>query len=947
MISLTNVGGADQAMSYFAADNYYTQDQGVENSAWFGEGAKMLSLSGEVDPNEFKALLQGKIEGQELGKWVKNPETGEKEKEHRAGNDITFSAPKSVSLLAEVAGRVEVRQAHEEAVKSTLTYIEKELAATREMRNGVVETSQTGNLIVGMFRHNTSRDLDPQTHTHAVIMNATMRDDGQWRSLHNDALYTDQKAIGAIYNSELASRLQKAGYELTRTDDKGNFEIKGISREQIEAFSTRRAEIEKALAEKGIDINNATPEQKEVATLATRSRKTEVNHDQLIGDWKAKASQVGIDFDSITQRAEKQRASGGVDSPDQISGKRAMVFAAAHLVEREAVVTKQELLTSAITHGVGRVSAAEVQKAFKQLEANGSLVKLPDGNYTTKQMLGSEKWALDQVRGTKGQTAGLMQPEVVAAKLQQAEAKQGFNYTQGQREAVVAVLTTKDRYVAVQGLAGTGKTTMLKSLREIAQDHGYTVRGMAPTGAASKVLAKETGMAASTVSTFVLKEQGLQRELKLEASKNPDVVRKPEVWIVDESSFLSQKQKAQIDKLADTAGAKVVYLGDTLQLQGVSAGKPFELAQKDGIETAYMTEISRQKTPELKAVVDIIVGRDKLAPGERLTEVRTDQNGKAFAAMDKAGMVNEIKGGPDKVLNAIVKDYLAMPAAERDQTIVITPYNKARQAINEGVREGLKEEGKLSRTEADREIFVSKGWTRAMTKEAQYYQPKDVVRFGRDYEQIDAKKGEYAKVERVDAATKTVYLRKEDGTSLEWKPSKHNKVEVYESEQRKLSNGELIRITRNDGEYKNGEIAKITAVAGDKVTMQLKSDATKTFEVDLGKNRHWDHAYASTVHASQGSTQKKAMFHIPTPEGANSHRVDKNMQDMAKVFGDRGFYVGVTRASHAVAVYTNDKEMAARAVEGKQDKTSAVEVIAKHEKTQEQAAQSKSTMHQR
>ena len=129
--------------------------------------------------------------------------------------------------------------------------------------------------------------------------------------------------------------------------------------------------------------------------------------------------------------------------------------------------------------------------------------------------------------------------------------------------------------------------------------------------------------------------------------------------------------------------------------------------------------------------------------------------------------------------------------------------------------------------------------------------------------------------------------------------------------------------------------------------MQLKSDATKTFEVDLGKNRHWDHAYASTVHASQGSTQKKAMFHIPTPEGANSHRVDKNLQDMAKVFGDRGFYVGVTRASHDVAVYTNDKEMAARAVEGKQDKTSAVEVIAKHEKTQEQAAQSKTAMHER
>ena len=276
---------------------------------------------------------------------------------------------------------------------------------------------------------------------------------------------------------------------------------------------------------------------------------------------------------------------------DRLTGRQAMEFAAAHLIEREAVVSKNELMAAAIEHGAGRVSPAEVQRAFEKLERDGDLVRLPDGNYTTKKMLGSELWALDQVQAQKGQTAKIMDPAVVAARIEQAERKQGFGYSAGQKEAITKVLTSEDRYVAVQGLAGTGKTTMLRSLREMAQEQGYTVRGMAPTGAASKVLARETGIATDTVSMFQIKERQLQKDIEFAKQYASDFQRKPELWIVDEASFLSQRQKAQLDHMAEKAGAKVVYLGDTLQLQGVEAGKPFELAQKEGIETAYMLSL--------------------------------------------------------------------------------------------------------------------------------------------------------------------------------------------------------------------------------------------------------------------------------------------------------------------------------------------------------------------
>ena len=196
---------------------------------------------------------------------------------------------------------------------------------------------------------------------------------GQWRSLTNEEIYNAQRVIGAIYTSELADRLQALGYDIRRTDEKGNFEIAGITREQIEHFSQRRAEIEAALKAKGVDIDDASAQQKEDATLKTRARKVDVDHEALIGSWKERAKDIGIDFDAIQAKADAQRAQGGVVRADKLTGREAMSFAAAHLIEREAVVSKNDLMAAAIEHGAGRVSASEVKRAFDKLEKDGDL----------------------------------------------------------------------------------------------------------------------------------------------------------------------------------------------------------------------------------------------------------------------------------------------------------------------------------------------------------------------------------------------------------------------------------------------------------------------------------------------------------------------------------------------------------------------------------------------
>ncbi len=944
-------------MHYFSQDNYYTQEQGLEESAWFGQGAQTLGLVGKVDKHQFAQLLQGHVDGQELGKLTRNEKTGAPERDHRPGTDMTFSAPKSVSLLAEVAGKKEVREAHEAAVLKALTYVERELSGTRFTVGSQTEHVRTGNLSVAMFRHNTSRELDPQTHTHAVILNVTQRSDGKWRSLDNTPIFEDKGLISAIYTAELASRLQTLGYELTRTDDKGNFEIAGITREQIEHFSQRRAEIEAALKARGIDINTATREQREEATLLTRGRKTEVNHTQLITDWKQQAQKLGIDFAAIVNRAQEHQDKGGFVPPDRLTGREAMVFAAGHLFEREAVVEKALLLATAIAHGAGRLGPDQVQQAFDKLERDGDLVKLQGGQggqYTSRKMISSETWSLEQVRAHKGQTEPVMTAQEVGERIAREEMRRNaqvkssrsdnrFAYTEGQKDALTLALTTRDRYIEVQGLAGTGKTTMLKALNSMAQERGMVVRGMAPTGAASQTLSREAGIASDTVSMFVVKERKLQGDIAFAKRYADGFERKAEMWVVDESSFLSQKQKSVIDAMAQTAGAKVVYLGDKLQLQGVEAGKPFELAQKHGISTAYMTEISRQKTPEMQQAVAILTGHDRLESGERLNEIELASNARAFAYMDKAGMVQEIKESAPKrgdgaqtqsaLVNAVVADVLAMNARERANTLVITPLNKDRHAINAGVRDGLRKTGELRGSDQQREVLVrpdSGGKTRAQIKEAQYYKVGDVVRSGKTYKAIDLVQGEYARVVEVHAKQGRVVLQKDNGQRIDWSPLKHNKVEVYQSEQRDIAVGDLIRLTRNAGELTNGTVARIVAIKDGVASLEVnRGNAVETHSIDLDRNKHWDHAYASTVHASQGSTQQQVVFLIRTPEHASTTLQERQLQQMAKVFADRSFYVGVTRASHATRIYTNNREVAAQAVGIKQDKTSAVETMGK------------------
>ena len=274
MLSIGALSSAAQGASYYERDGYYAKDdpEHRDASAWAGKGAEELGLKGTVDADTFRQVLEGRVpDGSDtrLGRRGKDGSI-----EHRPGRDLTFSAPKSVSIAALVGGDRRIVEAHDRAVAATLAWVEKNVAETRmkDPDTGMMGRVSGQKIVAATFRHDTSRNLDPQLHTHAVLANMVQGEDGKWRSMANESLYANQKLIGMLYRSELAAGLGRLGYGIEKTHADGRFEIAGVSREEIEAFSSRRAEIEAAMDARGLGASADNPRIAERAALMTRAR---------------------------------------------------------------------------------------------------------------------------------------------------------------------------------------------------------------------------------------------------------------------------------------------------------------------------------------------------------------------------------------------------------------------------------------------------------------------------------------------------------------------------------------------------------------------------------------------------------------------------------------------------------------------------------------------------
>ncbi len=357
MLSVANVRSPSAAASYFAADNYYTGADADRSGTWVGKGAERLGLEGRVSAEQFDALLRGELPG--------GIQVGNAGQAHRPGTDLTFSLPKSWSLLALVGGDQRIIDAYREAVIETLRWAEKNAAQTRMGSQAGYGKVATDNLTIGLFQHDTNRNQEPNLHFHAVVANVTQGSDGKWRALRNDKLWSFNTLLNSMTMARFRLAVEKMGYEAGPVGKHGSFEAAGIARGQVMAFSTRREEVLDAVRQLGEN----TPKTRDIAVLDTRKSKAPVrDRDGLLDAWQQKARDVGIDLSGLIDASQMRAATKDIPSSKEgsllqrgiaklrefaqrIKGDPADPLIPAHVLKQDApTIAAAQAVASAVRH---------------------------------------------------------------------------------------------------------------------------------------------------------------------------------------------------------------------------------------------------------------------------------------------------------------------------------------------------------------------------------------------------------------------------------------------------------------------------------------------------------------------------------------------------------------------------------------------------------------------
>ena len=920
------ISSAGNAGKYF----YFLERNYECNKGW-QENAVTNELGLEkITRENLENILNGKInDGVWLGRMTEN---GLK---HHPGQEITFSAPKSVSMMGLVAGDKRILEAHEKAVSETLEYMNRHLIYSRVQKDGIQNLEKTDNSLVAKFTHITARAVkdadndkkpDPQLHTHALVGNATKCKDGQWRSIMFDKVYENQLNISELYRIELGRNIKELGYNLTTEKDSSGrftFEIDGVSKAAMDELSQRRQNILEVAKEQGISGVKGL----EYIAKSTREEKIRSSQEELFKDWK---SRVNVkDLENVKQATFEPKLPEAVKAYDL---KDNLSLSISHLSERESVWGATELHKTIWQKAPLDYSIKDIEKEITANIINNKVLTAYDENnssYTTKANLMLEKEVVKLVQNGQNNSYSIAREQSVNTALEESV------LTLGQKDSAKLILTSKDRVIGVQGTAGTGKTTMLKQVKDIAGENGIELLGLAPTKSASDVLGKAVGIDGKTLKSFTMKYEGVAKGRGTKegiATMREELANK--LVILDEASLASSKEMKNLLTVSDRLGFKIAMIGDAKQQHGIEAGKPFYYLQDHGMNTSIQRDIKRQEAGSdlLKAVYQSEKAVD--------SEFASKSIYQALKAVGNNNIkdVSELKGkeaaADNKEVEPVINEDLAKAAYGRwkklkdksNDILVIAPSNDLRDKISASMREHY-----ISGESESTLVYTNTYKTKAQISDLRCYSGQEVVSFEKDIKNLGIKAGDVFEIDKInhkelEANGKSIgdksdkgnidLIRISDNKKISWNPASKNEfVALYDSKHIDIAKGEKVRWTKNSKKHSfmtNGETAIIESVGNQKIGIRTADGARH--KVSREDMRFMDYGYTASTYSSQGKTSDYAIGVVRAKER------------FATLSHQRSFYVTLSRAAkEAHLVIDNYKDLIKSLGEKDGDKTSSIE----------------------
>ena len=826
--------GTGYSARHLEHNDYYAEGERVVGE-WCGRGAELLGLSGAVKTEDFEAVRQGLHANTKEFLRVRQSADrvaadGTKLAQGRSLYDFTISAPKSVSVVALLGEDHRLMDAHQTAVREALQELET-CAAARVRQRGANADRATGNMVIAVFHHDTSRELDPQLHAHAVAANLTFDGtEGRWKALQASDIYEHRAYLTEVYRNVLAYEVRALGYEIdNRRDSKGRdsgFEIRGVAEETLKKFSQRSQQRDRAI-EEFLAKNGRQPTDNEVAVLVRESRAdklVEISSGELRQQQRARLSP---DEDRILEdmRAGRTRTERDVD-PSMPS----LEYAKQHVFERVSVVRDHEFLTEALRHGRGRVRIRDLKGELTVQETSGCILR-NGREIATQESLERERSMIGAVnRGLGSFEALACDRDFLVSDLIRPE----------QKCAIEGVLKSRDRAVSISGAAGTGKTATLRELRRALLEAGREVLAVAPTMSAVEELQKvgfENTVTLERLLQDPMMRQGLNRS----------------VVILDEAGMVSARRMSEFVRFAEENSFRIIFSGDAKQIQSVEAGDALRILEKESkLKTFSLTQVQRQTRKDY---------RDAIQELRRYPE-------RGFAKLDAIGAVREVTFASRA--QAVSEAY----AEHHSRTsLVVCATHDEIDKVTVAIRDHRKNAGELGQS-VTLQHHVPLGWTVAQKSDCRNFQPGQILEFHRAVKGIS--KHESTQVVRVDRDG--VVVRTAAGIEQTLTDKQARSFDVMVAKPIDVAPGDRLLLTANRrGEgllTTNGELVTVTAV-----------DAAGRVQLEDGRTlpagyRSFAHGYAVTAHRSQGKTvdsviisadgMRKELFYVAASRGRES-----------------------------------------------------------------------------